>query len=645
MSWRALLSTIAVIAIFLITLSIPNVSCYGVMSIDLGSEWMKVGLVAPSVQMDLVLNAQSQRKTPMAIAISNNERSIGDPAIDVAIKFPDRTFTHFLDLVGKTIDDESVKIYMKRFPHIHISSHEPNSSSILLKHPQGDSFTPLELVAMMIQHAHDQVMQRLSTNDNVQDVVLTVPPYFNDKERSVIIQAAEVVGLNVLRLTRSNSAFALSYGIFRHKDYEPEDSENKTSILFFDQGATHTSATIADYYLVEQLDPITRDKKNETLPTVSIRAQVYDRFLGGLDMQLRLRDHIVKSFSQSTKIPEDKVYKRGRSASKVFKEAGRVKRVLSANNDFLIRIENVIDDKDLRLPITRTEFEAMNEDLLVDRTISILDRLFEDSGTNKMENFESVIIVGGNTRTPRIQQVLMDYFKLSSLGKSVNADEGAALAALYQAASLGRGFRVKKFVLEEFGEEKLRYDATKVVQTTTVAPEIIQPSTDTPLPDSNVSSQELGESSSENLVESQHTASTTEAPNTVPDPNVVYTKTQLELIRKKLSVMRQEDFSRLQRLSLRNSLESLLSEGRSLDVKGENLESMLVETQLWLDEGSIEERDNMTILSARYMEIYNLIHPPTTTTTTTSTTTTTTTTSPPPAPDLAPDSNASRVEL
>lgn len=532
---------------------------YGVMSVDLGSEWMKVGLVAPNVPMDLVLNDQSNRKTSMAIAISNGERFIGDPALDVATKYPERTFTYFLDLVGKSIDDESVKQYKHKFPHAHISSHEPNSTSIVLNHPEGAGFTPLELVAMMLQLARDQANNRVGSIEPISDVVITVPPFFNSIEKKVVKEAAKLVGLNVLRITQSNAAFALSYGIFRHKDYLPENSDNKTSIIFFDQGASHTSVTLADYHLVEQVDPVTFASKNESLPTVTIRAQVYDRFLGGLDMQMRLRDHLVQAFCQETKTDPKRIYQRGRSASKVLKEAGRVKRVLSANADFTVRIENVIDDKDLRLPLTRKDYEDMNEDLLTTRITQLLDKLFEQPGVSQEERFESVIIVGGNTRTPKVQQVLLDYFKLEALGKSVNADEGAALACLYQAASLGRGFRVKKFALEEYGEERVRYDPSKVIVTTTTpAPS----TTETPPP---TTTESTTESASTETVDTNATtvapesatstteapAATTEAPpvaTTTPDPEAIYSQAELDRISRKLAAMRVDDFTRLQRL-------------------------------------------------------------------------------------------------
>lgn len=619
-----LITTILLISTCLL-LHITTVACYGAMSIDLGSEWMKVGLVAPSVQMDIVLNAQSQRKTPMAIAFSNGERYIGDTALDVASKYPEKTYTHFLDLVGKVIEHESVKNYLKRFPFANITSHEPNSTSILLNHPEGFNFTPLELVAMMIQHAHDQVTTRLDSNEPANDVVITVPPFFDPKERKVIEDAAKLVGLNVLRLTNVNSAFALSYGIFRHKDYLPEatTSENRTTILFFDQGASQTSATLADYHLVEQFDEVTGASLNESLPTVSIRAQVYDRYLGGFDMQLKLRDHLVEAFAKLAKIDKNRIFKRGRSSSKLLKESGRVKKVLSANTDHVVRVENVIDDKDLKLPITRQQFEELNQDYLDERVRNLLDKLFEMPGLNRDERLESVIIVGGNTRTPKVQQVLLDYFKLDSLGKSINADEGAALAALYQAASLGRGFRVKKFVLEEFGEERKRFDPSKVVMTqgnpTTPATET-EVSTDAPAP--------------ETLTTTQAASTSTEEPK---DPFSLYSDSELNRMGDKLARLREQDFMRLQRLSMRNSLESLLSEGREklndddekLRDRKEEIENLILETHTWLEEAPQKELDNVTILADKFNAVQVLVRP----------------LPPPPPPPQAPEFNPGDVDL
>ncbi|GLJ59017.1 hypothetical protein SUGI_1488540 [Cryptomeria japonica] len=237
--------------------------------------------------------------------------------------------------------------------------------------------------------------------------------------------------------------------------------------------------------------------------------------------------------------------------------------------DHVVRVENVIDDKDLKHPISRKEFEELNEDYLGKRIVSLLDKLYEYPNVSRSDPLESVIIVGGNTRTPKIQQVLLDYFKLETLGKSINADEGAALAALYQAASLGRGFRVKKFVLKEFGiEEKVASNATAV-----------------PVP-------EL-------------------------DTDVIYSESELDRISRKLADYQEQDYLRLQRLSMRNSLESLLSEGREnlsnddekIRSNKDEIQKVISETRTWLEDSPREERDNLTILAERFNALHALIHP------------------------------------
>lgn len=627
-----LLSSMVVVMVCLI-LHLTTVHCFGAMSIDLGSEWMKVGLVSSSTQMDIVLNAQSQRKTSMAIAFLNGDRYVGDAAMEIASKYPKNTFTHFLDLVGKTIDDDSVSHYKRRFPYADITSDEPNSPSILLKHPEGLSFTPLELIVMMIQHAHDQVANSLKNQESVHDVVITVPPFFGTKERAVIEDATRLAGLNLLRLTNVNSAFALSYGIFRHKDYQPESSENRTTILFFDQGASSSSATLADYFLVDQYDENT-GAKIDPIPTISIRAQVYDRFLGGFDMQLRLRDHLIGLFAKKYNIKESKIYERGKSVSKFLKEAGRIKRVLSANNDHTVRIESVIDDKDFALPFSRQDYEDLNNEFMNTRIVKLLDSLYQMPNVSYTEPIESVIIVGGNTRTPKIQQVLLDYFKVETLGKSINADEGAALAALYQAAAMSRGFRTKKFLLVEFGETIKRFDPSTITTTTsTTTTTTTTTTTETP-PSSSTEGSEIPVSENLDQAEATTSSNNTETPTTTtttttapevattteapPKPrNSFYSDAELERIGQKLAKMRQQDFERMQLLSLRNSFESLLSQGREkisedderIRDKKDEIQKIIAETYDWLEDGPQGETHNITLIVEKMQLIHQLINP------------------------------------
>lgn len=414
-----------------------QVHSFGAMSIDLGSEWMKVGVVAPGLAMDIALSIEGERTVPMAVAMSNGKVTTGYQALKTASKYPDKAFTHFLNLAGKSIDHEAVLHYKKQFPHANITASSPSSdddnstASIVLNHPDGLTTTPLELISIMLKHALNQV-RAASNGESINDVVITIPPFFELSERKVIRLAAKDAGLKVLKLIHTNSAFALSYGVFRHTDY----AKNST-VLFFDQGASSTSVTIADYYL----------SNNDTLPTVNITHEFYDAQLGGFDMELRLRDYLLDEFVEQTAIEKDRVINRTRSFYKLLLEAKKVKKVLSANTKHNARIESVIDNLDLFVPVTREKYEELCADLFA-RIDILLSKAAE------VINPELIIIVGGNTRTPKIKQILEERFGQSKVGKFINADEGAALAALYQAASLIPGFKTKEYLLNEnLGEE------------------------------------------------------------------------------------------------------------------------------------------------------------------------------------------------
>ncbi|GFU61410.1 hypoxia up-regulated protein 1 [Trichonephila clavipes] len=125
-----------------------------VMSLDIGSEWMKVAIVSPGVPMEIALNRESQRKTPVVVSFRDGERIFGDPALTIGVRFPEKTFMYLMDIIGKTIDNPVVELYKKRFPFYNIQPTE-NRKSVLFKHPEGMEFTVEELVAMLLKQAQE----------------------------------------------------------------------------------------------------------------------------------------------------------------------------------------------------------------------------------------------------------------------------------------------------------------------------------------------------------------------------------------------------------------------------------------------------------------------------------------------------------
>lgn len=269
----------------------------------------------------------------------------------------------------------------------------------------------------------------------VTECVLTVPGFFGQAERTAILTAANLSNLKVLQLINDYTAVALNYGIFRRK----EINETAQYFVFYDMGAYHTTAAVVSYQLVK--DKVTR----ETNPVLQVHGVGYDRTLGGLEMQIRLRDYLGKEFNKMKKTKTD-VFTSPRALAKLFKEAGRVKNVLSANQDHFAQIEGLIDEKDFRMQVTREKFEELCTDLF-ERVTAPLEQALKNSQLS-LDLMNQVTLFGGGARVPKVQEILKAYVK-SDLGKNINMDEAAALGAVYKAADLAIGFRVSPFHVKE----------------------------------------------------------------------------------------------------------------------------------------------------------------------------------------------------
>lgn len=262
-----------------------------------------------------------------------------------------------------------------------------------------------------------------------------VPGFFGQAERTALLTAANLVNIKVLQLINDYSAVALNYGIFQRNEF----NETAKYFVFYDMGAYKTTASVVSYQLMK--DKVTR----ETNPVIQVLGVGYDRTLGGLEKQLRLRDHLAKEFNKLKKTPTD-VFTNPRALAKLFKEAGRVKQVLSANADHFAQIEGLLEEIDFKHQVTRQTFENLCGDLF-DRVTKPLDDALKASGLT-LDVINQVTLFGGGTRVPKVQEVLKAHIG-RELGKNINMDEAAAMGAVYKAADLTTGFKVKKFITKD----------------------------------------------------------------------------------------------------------------------------------------------------------------------------------------------------
>lgn len=416
---------------------LASAASLAVMSVDFGSEFMKIAIVKPGVPMEIALNKESRRKTPVVVSIKDGERLFSDPAMNVALKHPKYAFRDLLDLLGKKASNPIVVEYKKRYPFYDIEA-DPDTGLVVFRLEDDAVYSVEELVAMILESA--KVIASDFAEQPITEAVITVPVYFNQAERRAMMRAGELAGLKILQLINDNTAVALNYGVFRRKEF----NGTAFNYIFFDMGSSKTTVTLVAYQVVKAKNPVTGIE--ETFPQLTVKGVGFDRTLGGKIFQSRLANHLAKEFTKMKKTSGN-VYDNPRALQKLHKEAGRLKNVLSANTEHYAQIESLLDDEDFRVKVTREQFEEICSDLFERVTKVITDALKSSEVT--LEEVNDVILMGGGTRVPKVQEMIQKAVNRKELGKSINTDEAAALGASYQAAHLSKGYKVKKFAIKD----------------------------------------------------------------------------------------------------------------------------------------------------------------------------------------------------
>ncbi|NWY06787.1 HYOU1 protein, partial [Nothoprocta ornata] len=393
---------------------------------------------------------ESRRKTPVAVSLKEDERLFGDSALGMSIRTPKVAFRYFQDLLGKHMDNPQVALYQSRFPEHELVKDE-RRQTVVFRLSQTMQYSPEEMLGMVLNYSRGLAEE--FAEQPIKDAVITVPAYFNQAERRAVLHAARMADLKVLQLINDNTAVALNYGgdIQEFLSHYPNFSFQ--TIMFYDMGAGSTTCTIVTYQTV-------KTKDSGTQPQLQILGIGFDRTLGGLEMELRLRDYLAKLFNDQH--PSKDVRKNPRAMAKLLKEANRLKTVLSANVDHMAQIEGLLDDIDFKAKVSRQDFEDLCSDLFQRVPGPVQQAL--SSAEMDLGGIDQVILVGGATRVPKVQEVLLKAVGKEELGKNINADEAAAMGAVYQAAALSKAFKVKPFVVRDAAVFPIQVEFTREVE-------------------------------------------------------------------------------------------------------------------------------------------------------------------------------------
>ncbi|XP_029194857.1 heat shock cognate 71 kDa protein-like [Acropora muricata] len=373
--------------------------------IDLGTTYSCVGVFQHG-KVEIIANDQGNRTTPSYVAFNDTERLIGDSAKNQVALNPANTVFDAKRLIGRKFDEESVKSDMKHWPFTVVS--EGGRPKIRVEHKgETKTFFAEEISSMVLTKMKETAEAYLG--EKVTDAVVTVPAYFNDSQRQATKDAGIIAGLNVLRIINEPTAAAIAYGLDKKKGGE-------SNVLIFDLGGGTFDVSV-----------LTIDDG-----IFEVKATRGDTHLGGEDFDNRMVDYFKKEFKKKHKkdISDNK-----RAMRRLRTACERAKRTLSASAQASIEIDSLYEGIDFYEPISRAKFEEINADLFRG-TIEPVNEAIRDSKLQKTEIHE-VVLVGGSTRIPKIQQLLKEFFGgTKELNKSINPDEAVAYGAAVQAAIL-----------------------------------------------------------------------------------------------------------------------------------------------------------------------------------------------------------------
>ncbi|CAK8531486.1 unnamed protein product [Lathyrus sativus] len=391
--------------------------------IDLGTTYSCVAVWQEQhCRVEIIHNDQGNRTTPSFVTFTNDQRLVGDAAKNQAAANPQNTVFDAKRLIGRKFSDTNVQDDILLWPFEVIAGVD-DKPMITVKYKGQEKQLCAEEVSSMILTKMREIAEAY-LQSAVKNAVVTVPAYFSDSQRQATIDAGSIAGLDVMRVMNEPTAAAVAYGLDKRTDYDGE-----RNIFVFDLGGGTFDVSLLTI-------------KGDVF---KVKATAGNTHLGGEDFDNRMLNYFVQEFKKKNKVDisgDPKALRRLRTACE------RAKRSLSFLVVATIEVDSLFQGIDFSSSINRAKFEEMNMDLF-NECMKIVENCLMDAKMDK-SMIDDVVLVGGSSRIPKIQQLLQDLFNGKELCKSINPDEAVAYGAAVQAALLSEDVKnVPKLVLQD----------------------------------------------------------------------------------------------------------------------------------------------------------------------------------------------------
>lgn len=429
----------------------------GIIGIDLGTTYSCVG-VWNGDHVDIIPNKDGFNTTPSWVAFTDTEKLVGDSAKRQASMNPENTVFDSKRLLGKRFNEDAVQSDLDNFPFEVVGDRNDIPTINVTYKGERRSYKPEQISALILEEMKNVAEDYLGKR--VKKAVITVPAYFNDTQRSATKNAATIAGLTCDKIINEPTAACMCYGL--------DKKEDNTKVLIFDLGGGTFDVSIL----------------NLCSGIFQVLSTSGNTHLGGEDFDHKIMDYLLGEFCRknSYDIETVKDALSGKSHRKLKVEAERAKRVLSTSKSTTIELDTFYDGKDFILKFTRTKFESLCAELFK-RCLKPVQLALDDAELEPNQ-ISDVILIGGSTRIPKIQELLSEHFGGIQLNKSVNPDEAVAYGAAVQGAILSKcdpSGKTKELLLMDITPLSLGIESKGGVMST-----IIQRNSSIPIKESKV---------------------------------------------------------------------------------------------------------------------------------------------------------------